>query len=98
MMLQSCKSFAKDDPFLMLHTGFSVNTKFSGSLKVEWAVLPPCSNVAAIPDDATAIAIFPSDLIFAAVKFIQNDFPVPASAFRKYTFPLFLSTLSRISL
>ena len=41
----------------MLQTGISLVIKFKGSLNAECAVRPPGSNVAAMPDDATARAI-----------------------------------------
>ena len=36
----------------------SVNIFFSGSLNVEWAVRPHYKSVAAMPDEATARAVF----------------------------------------
>ena len=38
---------------------------FNGILNQECAVLPPLNNKAAIPEDATAIAISPCNLILA---------------------------------
>ena len=50
---------------------------FSGSLTVEWAVRPPSKSVAAMPDEATARAIFLSTITFANSKLIRNVLPVP---------------------
>ena len=46
-----------------------------GILKHEWAVHPPSSNSAAIPDDATANAIFPMPLTVESNASIRNVFP-----------------------
>ena len=63
----------------MLETS-SVNI-LSGHLNVEWAVRPPSKSVAAMPDEATARAIFlKSNLTFANSKFIRNILPVPPGA------------------
>ncbi len=40
-----------------IYVGVSMNCMLSGNFKAEWAVLPPCSNVADIPDDAKANAM-----------------------------------------
>jgi hypothetical protein len=40
----------------MLHVGVSVHYMFNGTFKADRTVLPPGSNVAAIPDDARATA------------------------------------------
>jgi len=50
---------------------------------VEWAVRPPSKSVAAIPDEATARAIFLSNLTFANSKFIRNVLPVPPGTSKK---------------
>ena len=42
-----------------------------GSLKVEWALFPPLSNVAAIPEEATASAISPCARSFARNKLMR---------------------------
>ena len=49
-------------------------------MNAEWAVLPPSSNVAAIPEEATAKAIFLLLLILASNRFKTNVFPVPPGA------------------
>jgi len=67
-----------------------------GILNLECAVVPPSSNVAAIPDDATESAIRPSDRTFAKVKLMTNVFPVPPKPSRKNTPPLPASTASQI--
>lgn len=64
---------------------------FKGSLNVECAVRPPSKSVAAMPDDATANAIFPVDLTFFKSRLIINVFPVPPGASRKNNFPSLLS-------
>lgn len=54
------------EPRLILHSDSSIYVKSRRSLRVEWVVRPPGSNVAAIPDEATAIAIFYPFLILQA--------------------------------
>jgi hypothetical protein len=49
----------------MLHVGVSVHCMFNGTFKADRAVLPPGSNVAAIPDDARATAMSLWDRIAA---------------------------------
>lgn len=71
----------------MLQIGVSLQFKFSGNLKAEWAVFPPCNNVDAMPEEALAIVIFLLLLTFAKSKFIKNVFPVPPGASKKNTFP-----------
>lgn len=68
---------------------------FSGSLNVECAVLPPSKSVAAIPDEATANAIFPFDRTLAKIREITKVFPVPPGASRKYNPPDWLSIVSK---
>ena len=70
-------TLALPDDFEMLHIGFSAR------LNAECAVLPPSSSVAAIPEEATAMAISPRHLISAYIKFIRNVFPVPPGASKK---------------
>ena len=67
-------------PFLMLQIGMSMAYKSKGILKVLCKVQPPVNNVAAIPLDAVANAIFPSDRSFASNKLIKNVLPVPPGA------------------
>ena len=67
-------------PFLMLHTGISIACKSSGTLKVLCKVQPPVNNIAAIPLDAVANAILPSDRSLAKIKFIKKVLPVPPGA------------------
>ena len=56
----------------MLQTGISLVIKFKGSLNAECAVRPHGSNVAAMPDDATAIAILFSFRTLASIRFITK--------------------------
>jgi hypothetical protein len=49
----------------MLHVGVLVNCMFNGTFKADRAVLPPGSNVAAIPDDTRATAMSLWDRIAA---------------------------------
>ena len=56
----------------MLHTEFSLIG--IGILKCEWAVLPHSSNSAAIPEDATANAIFPMSLTVDSNVSMRNVF------------------------
>ena len=53
-----------------------------GILKAECAVRPLGSSSAAIPLLATAIAIFPSDLIRVSANFAKYVLPVPPGASR----------------
>ena len=59
-------------PFLMLQMGMSIAYKSKGILKVLCKVRPPVNNVAAIPLDAVANAILPSDRSFAKIRLIKN--------------------------
>lgn len=60
-----------------------MNCIFIGHFKAEWAVLPPGSNVAVIPDDARAKAILFWDRIAAIINLFRNVFPVFPSASKK---------------
>ena len=60
--------------------GMSIAYKSSGILKVLCNVGPPVNNVAAIPLDAVANAILPSDHSFAKIRLIKNVLPVPPGA------------------
>ena len=51
------KSSASPVPFEMLQVGSSIETRSSGNLNAEWAVLPPSNRVAAMPEEATAKAM-----------------------------------------
>ena len=81
----------------MLQVGRSVLCKFSSSLKVECAVFPPDRSVAAIPDEATAIAMSPCSRIFARSKLRRNVFPVPPGASRKTMLPVSSRASCRIA-
>ena len=59
-------------PFLILHMGMSIAYKSKGILKVLCNVQPPVNNVAAIPQDAVANAILPSERSFARIRLIKN--------------------------
>ena len=48
-----------------------------GILKREWAVLPPGSSRAAIPDEATRSTIFFSDRSLEMIVWYKNVLPVP---------------------
>ena len=56
------------------------------------SILPPGSNVAAIPDDAIANAISFFDRIDARISYITNVLPVPPGASKKKISPTLLST------
>ena len=58
-----------------LHIELDVNLK--GILNLECAVRPPGSSKAAIPDEATAKAIFFCDLTLANKHLYKNVLPVP---------------------
>ena len=66
--LPSCITLLSAVPFLMLHMGTSIAYKSKGILNVLCNVWPPVNNVAAIPLDAVANAILPSDRSFAKIK------------------------------
>lgn len=92
----SCNSFPKG-PFLRIeHTDCCSKDTVKGSLNVEWAVFPLCKRVAAIPDEATANAVFPDCRTLANIKLERKVFPVPPGASKKNMFPLLFSTLSII--
>ena len=94
----SCKTLASPVPLLMLQSGASQCVKFRGSFSVECAVRPPWSSVAAIPEEATAIAILDRCRIFARSKLMTNVLPVPPGASRNSNPPAFLSIRSNIAL
>ena len=71
----------------MSQTGWSPCAKFSGNLNAKCAVLPPLRRVKAIPDEATASAIFFRLRIFAKSKSRMNVLPVPPGASRKKDTP-----------
>ncbi|KAL1492420.1 hypothetical protein ABEB36_010672 [Hypothenemus hampei] len=52
------------------------------------------SNVAAIPEDATTMAILFCERILANKRVIKNVLPVPLGASKKYTPPALVFTLS----
>ncbi len=79
----SVNIFALADPLLTLHTRFSDLVISNGSLNAECAVRPLDRRVAAIPEEAAAIAIDPSSLTLDNTKFSRNVFPVPPGASRK---------------
>ena len=68
--LPSCIILLSAVPFIMLHMGMSIAYKSSGILKALCNVRPPINNVAAIPLDAVASAILPSDRSFAKIRLI----------------------------
>ena len=68
-----------------------------GILNRECAVVPPSSNVAAIPEDATARAIRLSGRTFANTELMTNVFPVPPKPSKKNAPPLPASTAPQIS-
>ena len=51
-----------------------------GIPNILWAVRPPFSNVAAIPDDAAEMQLFPCPLAYANIAFIRRVFPQPTGA------------------
>lgn len=63
---------------------------FNGNFKAECAVRPPSNNVAAIPEEASANAIFRSDRIVAKNNEMRNVFPVPPGESKKYNPPVLL--------
>lgn len=67
----------------MLQVGISDLLTFSRSLNMEYTVLLPDSNVAAIPDDVTANAMRLSCLTLARKSEIKNVFSVPTGVSRE---------------
>ena len=82
-------------PFLMLQIGMSMAYKSRGILKVLCKVQPPVNNVAAIPLDAVANAILPSDRSFARIRLIKNVLPVPPGASKNNIPPSLLSIMEQ---
>ena len=78
--LPSCITLLSAVPFLMLQIGMAIACKSSGTLKVLCNVWPPVNKVAAIPLDAVANAILPSDHSLARMRLIKNVLPVPPGA------------------
>ena len=72
MALASWMTLQSAVPLLMLQTGMSIASKFKRILKVLCKVRPPVKSVAAIPLDAVANAILPSDLILARIRLIKK--------------------------
>jgi hypothetical protein len=56
---------------------------FNGNFSAEWAVRPPSSKVAAIPDEVSASAILFCERIIANINEIKKVFPVPPGASKK---------------
>ena len=79
----------------MLHMGMSIAYISSGTLNVLCKVWPPINNVAAIPLDAVANAILPSDRSLARMRLIKNVLPVPPGASKNKMPPSFLSTIEQ---
>ena len=80
------------DALEMLHMGVSMNCMFNGNFKVEWAVLHPGSNVAAIPDDTRAKVMSFWNQIVARINLIRKVLPVPPGTSKKKIPPTPLST------
>ena len=74
-------NFARSDCRDMLHTDDS----FVGIriLNLECAVLPPSKSSAAIPEDATAKAIFPNPLTEHSNASIKKFFSIPSWSIEK---------------
>ena len=82
-------------PFLMLHMGMFIACKSSGTLNVLCKVRPPVNSVAAMPLDAVANAILPSDQSFARIRLIKKVLPVPPGASKNNMPPSLLSTMEQ---
>ena len=76
---------------VLLNVAQCILGHFEGILNRECAVFPPGINVAAIPEDATAIATSPSPLTLERIKLVRNVFPVPPGASIKIIEGRFLS-------
>ena len=81
--LHCCNTLPIPDDLEMFHLGVPVDRIFRGNFIAEWAVLPPGSNVAAIPDDARANAVSFLELIDARIHLIRQVLPVPPGASKK---------------
>ena len=82
-------------PFRTLQT--VIASMLMGILKREWAVWPPSSKVAAMPEDATARAIFLVDLTLAKTVFSTKVLPLPPHPSKKNKPPLLEFTASTIA-
>ncbi|XP_025418847.1 uncharacterized protein LOC112689372 isoform X2 [Sipha flava] len=56
---------------------------FNGNFRAEWAIRPPSSKVAAMPDEVRARVISFFERIVANIKVIKKVFPVPPGASKK---------------
>ena len=74
----------------MLHMGMSIACKSSGILKVLCNVWPPVNNVGAMPLDAVANAILPSDHSLARIRLIRKVLPAPPGASKSNILPSLL--------
>ena len=73
----------------MLQIGMPIawHCKSSGILKVLCNVWPPVNKVAAMPLDAVANAILPSDHSLARMRLIKKVLPVPPGASKSNILP-----------
>ena len=74
----------------MMHMEVSMNCMFNGNFKLELAVLPPGSNVAAIPDGARDKAMQFWDRIAARINLIRNVLQSRPTASKKICQPRYL--------
>ena len=66
-----------DSSLFKLRLQTDVDVNLNGILNLECAVRPPGNNKAAMPEDATANAIFFWDLTVASKHLYKNVLPVP---------------------
>ena len=79
----------------MLHMGMSIACKSSGILKVLCNVRPPVNSIAAMPLDAVASAILPSDHSLARIRLIKKVLPVLLGAPKNNIPPSSLSIIEQ---
>ena len=70
------------------HTDLCSKDTANGNLKVEGVVFTSLNMVAAIPEDASAIAFLPDCRTFATIKLTRKLLPIPPDAFKKNSRPL----------
>ncbi|XP_025418846.1 uncharacterized protein LOC112689372 isoform X1 [Sipha flava] len=78
-----CKTFAIAEFLEMLQVRISLFCIFNGNFRAEWAIRPPSSKVAAMPDEVRARVISFFERIVANIKVIKKVFPVPPGASKK---------------
>ena len=79
---QFYKTLVVLDHFSIHQIGLSSLVKGCGNLNAECTVLPPGSNIAAIPNEVTAITMLSTVLTWKRINLVTNIFLVPPGASR----------------